>query len=361
MIPRNNPYLKTAALVLALAGAFAIFWLILSPFLEQRERDRQDQADAVSASITVTAPESEDGSGKAGRAALRDGMSVMYATPGWQHDENGWWYAIDDQTCYLNGWVTIQDQEYHINGYGYMDTGWTTVGGKGCYFGTDGIYQPDADPSKLVALTFDAGPCESTPELLGVLEEKGVDASFFLLGSQLEQYGAKTVPRILRDGFEIGNFGYEYQAMKKLTTEQCVEQFQKTDSLLSGFGAENGSELVRFPYGSYTEEQKQQVAKPNIYWDIDASTLKLDDPASFVSAISQSVTGGNIILINEGREKLPAAVSALIDDLTGRGFSFVSVRELAAAHGYRLENGVTYYGFSEKTLASGRVTDQSAG
>lgn len=355
---RYTPYLKTAVAVLILAGIFVLIWLIISPFIERNREDELSQLESSSTTAVETAPENDDGSGKAGREKIPDGMSVQYETPGWQHDDNGWWYACDDQTCYVNGWVTIEDKQYHIDGYGYMDTGWTAIGGKGCYFESDGTYNPDADSSKLLALTFDDGPCEYTTDLLNVLEQNQVKATFFMLGDQLEEYGSQTIPKMVEMGCQIGNHSYDHTTMTKLSTAECVEQFQKTDQLLQSYGASEGSSVVRFPYGSFTTEQKQQVGKPNIYWDVDTSSYGKSDAESFVSNVEEEITGGNIILINEGRETTPEAVNMLIQDLTGQGYQFVTVEELAAAHGYRLESGVTYYGFSDADVNAGRVTDQ---
>ncbi|MCI1305654.1 MAG: polysaccharide deacetylase family protein [Lachnospiraceae bacterium] len=355
---RYLPYIRTAVVVLVIAGMIVLIWLIVSPFIERRRESRLNAAEASSSAAVTSDPEKEDGSGSAGREKIPDGMSVRYETPGWQHDENGWWYACDDLTCYVNGWITIKDRQYHINGYGYMDTGWVAIGGKGCYFEKDGTYNENADSSKLLALTFDDGPCKYTPDLLNVLQQHNVTATFFMLGTQLEQYGAQTVPKMAELGCQLGNHSYDHKTMTKLTTAECVEEFQKTDQLIKSYGATEGSSVVRFPYGSFTTEQKQQVGKPNIYWDVDTSVYSTGDAAAFVSNVEKNITGGNIILINEGKEAVPEAVNQLISDLTGQGYQFVTVEELAAAHGYRLEDGVTYYGFSEEDVSAGRVTDQ---
>lgn len=354
---RCIPYIRTAAAVLLLAGLIVLIWLIVGPFVERRREMRLAAAESSSSEAVTADPENSDGSGSVGRRKIPDGMSVQYETPGWQHDGNGWWYAPDDRTCYVNGWVTIKNKQYHFDGYGYMDTGWTAIGGKGCYFEKDGTYNENADNSKLLALTFDDGPCKYTADLLEVLRKHNVRATFFMLGTQLEQYGAQTVPGMVELGCQLGNHSYDHKSMVKLSTAECVEEFQKTDQLIASYGGRDGSSVVRFPYGSFTTEQKQQVGKPNIYWDIDTSSYGKADAASFTSNLEAKITGGNIILINEGRQTVPAAVDQLIHDLTGQGYQFVTVEELAAAHGYRLENGVTYYGFSEEDVNAGRVTD----
>lgn len=355
---RFRPYLKTALIVLVFAGLTALIWTILNPFLQKAQKNQLEQVESSSAEASTFEPEASDGSGNAGRVKIPENMSVKFETPGWQCDENGWWYACDDLTCYINGWIEIQNKRYHINSRGYMDTGWTAIGGKGYFFEADGTCNENADNSKLLALTFDDGPCKYTNELLDTLKSHNVKATFFMLGTQLEEYGAQTVPRMVSQNCELGNHSYDHSYMSKMSTAECVEQFQKTDELIAGYSGGAESEVVRFPYGSFTSEQKQQVGKPNIYWDLDCTSLQSSDVSSYAANIEKKVTGGNIILMNEGSEVTPQVVDTLISDLTGNGYQFVTVEELAAAHGYKLENGVTYYGFSEDDIAAGRVTDQ---
>jgi peptidoglycan/xylan/chitin deacetylase (PgdA/CDA1 family) len=66
-----------------------------------------------------------------------------------------------------------------------------------------------------VALTFDDGPHpDATPELLRLLGNAGVRATFFLLGSQVERYPA--ISRAIADaGHEIGVHGYEHRLLLK--------------------------------------------------------------------------------------------------------------------------------------------------
>ena len=106
---------------------------------------------------------------------------TSYAVPGWQVDDNGWWYANEDRTYYKNGWLQIDGQDYYFNADGYMQTGWAVIGNKGCYFNENGVYEPDKE-SKMIALTFDDGPGKYTSELLDILEANGARATFFMLG-----------------------------------------------------------------------------------------------------------------------------------------------------------------------------------
>ncbi len=148
--------------------------------------------DTAAKTVSETAPEAEDGSGNAGIKKLAE-TTPPNETPGWQYSSSGWWYATDATTYYVNGWADIDGNQYHFDSNGYMATGWKAIGGKGCYFDDQGVYQPDRNGSMMVALTFDDGPDVYTSTLLDTLEQYGAQATFFMLGSNVEKYGADTV------------------------------------------------------------------------------------------------------------------------------------------------------------------------
>ena len=55
-------------------------------------------------------------------------------TIGWNHDNNGWWYA-DSETSFLKlCWKTINGHRYYFNKDGYAVTGWQQIGDKWYYF-----------------------------------------------------------------------------------------------------------------------------------------------------------------------------------------------------------------------------------
>src|SRR5580765_7165695 len=62
---------------------------------------------------------------------------------------------------------------------------------------------------RAVALTFDDGPSESTPEILKILEEYGVTATFFQCGANVDR-----LPQVAREvaakGHEVGNHTYSH-------------------------------------------------------------------------------------------------------------------------------------------------------
>ncbi|MDR2025190.1 MAG: CHAP domain-containing protein, partial [Hungatella sp.] len=55
-------------------------------------------------------------------------------TMGWNHDNNGWWYADTKTTYYKFCWKLINRHWYYFNQDGYAVTGWQVIDGKDYYF-----------------------------------------------------------------------------------------------------------------------------------------------------------------------------------------------------------------------------------
>ncbi|MCD8151922.1 MAG: polysaccharide deacetylase family protein [Clostridiales bacterium] len=107
----------------------------------------------------------------------------------------------------------------------------------------------ETSEAKKIALTFDDGPDGAyTPLLLDGLRERGVHATFFLLGKQIELY-PEIVEEMFADGHEIGIHSYEHVDLESLSEAAACEQIQKTGDRICELTGEWPS-FVRPPYGN---------------------------------------------------------------------------------------------------------------
>ena len=228
---------------------------------------------------------------------------------------------------------------------GYMATGWKAIGGKGCYFDDQGVYQPDRNGSMMVALTFDDGPGVYTSTLLDTLEQYGAQATFFMLGSNVEKYGADVIPRMAAIGCELGNHSYAHPNMKELSTDDGLAQFQMTDDLIAQYNNGQGATVIRFPYGNSTDELLASIGRPSIMWDVDTLDWQTKNVQANISAVLDSVSPGDIILMHDIHETTVESCATIVPELINRGYELVTIHTLAAANGVDLAAGETYYGF----------------
>lgn len=303
----------------------------------------------------ATEAEAEDGSGAAGLMPMDESIFTLEYSDGWFRSNLNAWYSPDTVLCYYNGWQTIGDNTYHFDKAGMLDRGWKLIGGTGCYFDGDGVYHPEADPNKLLAFTFDDGPSDGTGQLLDLCEQTGARISFFLIGEQAADYGPD-INRIITDRCLLGNHSTDHTQMIKLSTEDCVNNFRMSDSLICQAGGVPEPEAYRFPYGDYTPEQLAAIGKPGIMWSLDSLDWDLKNTDLVIQRVLEQVEEGDIILMHDLYDTTIEACRYLFPYLQEQGYQLVTVKELAAAKGFSLEAGKSYYSFANKMIEEGRVT-----
>ena len=118
---------------------------------------------------------------------------------------------------------------------------------------------------KLIALTFDDGPRRSTTtRLLDGLAERGVKATFFLIGRQIAD-NADVVERMDREGHQIGIHTFDHVQLTDLNQTDFDAQVESTRTLLKDLLGHNDF-LLRPPYGKWDEGVKKRAGCPIILW-----------------------------------------------------------------------------------------------
>ncbi len=125
-----------------------------------------------------------------------------------------------------------------------------------------GVYSSD---EKQVFLTFDDGPSSVTPNILDILKENDVKATFFVLGSNVD-LKPEIVKREYEEGHFIANHGYSHKYSSIYSSPQSVlDEYNHTlESVRSAIGVKNyNSHLFRFPGGSsggqYADIKRQAI------------------------------------------------------------------------------------------------------
>lgn len=111
--------------------------------------------------------------------------------------------------------------------------------------------------------TFDDGPHpDSTPYLLGLLEDHGVQATFFCQGENAERYPL-LINQILEAGHQIGNHGYLHMSGWKMSTSSYLDNLVSSSPFIE-------TDLYRPPYGRLRYSQYRAINKLGIkvvLWD----------------------------------------------------------------------------------------------
>lgn len=202
------------------------------------------------------------------------------------------------------------------------------------------------DTKKQVALTFDDGPSsKNTPVVLDALEKYKCRATFFLVGENITEATGEIVQREVSLGCAIGNHTYSHANLKALDKKKAIKnEFSKANKNIKKYIG-TGASLVRTPYGATSKTVLSVAGAPNIYWSIDTEDWKYKDTERLIKYVNKHAKDGSIILMHDIHESTAQAVASICSDLREKDFEMVTVPELAAIHGTRLETGNTYFGF----------------
>lgn len=187
----------------------------------------------------------------------------------------------------------------------------------------------------LVALTFDDGPTpKALAQLLPVLRQYGVRATFFVIGAELERHAALGAA-LVADGHELGNHTYTHPRMVFKSQAFIASEIERSDALIRAAG-HTGQIDFRPPYGMKglgLPYFLERTGRRTIMWNIEPdSDSEIASSSSAIAAhVIERATPGSIILLHvmyERRRPSLEAVPAIIEGLHAKGFEFVTVSEL---------------------------------
>ena len=183
-----------------------------------------------------------------------------------------------------------------------------------------------ADKNK-VAITFDDGPNpEYTVELLEGLQKRGVKATFFVLGAEVEKY-PDIVKKIDDGGHLIGVHSYVHVNFGQIGDEAAIEQIEKTQEAIHNVTGKYAG-YIRPPYGCWKKSLDVEVPLIEVLWDIDPLDWATKDADTVVQRILKGVPEGSIILLHDASQSSVQAAFSVIDILQQENYEFVTVEDL---------------------------------
>ena len=199
-----------------------------------------------------------------------------------------------------------------------------------------------AEEPKYIALTFDDGPSgEFTRQLLEGLSDRGAKATFFLCGYRAEQY-PELAERIFQEGHEIGIHGYSHRDMRPMSRREIAAEIRKTKEVLP---AKCPVRLLRPPGGCCSDAVDQVAGALGLAvagWSLDPQDWATRDTAAVSRTVLDQVKDGDIILMHDMSASSVSAALSIVETLQSRGFTFVTVSELARLRDTRLIPGGHY-------------------
>lgn len=193
----------------------------------------------------------------------------------------------------------------------------------------DGLSANKSNVAPVVALTFDDGPsAQYTPVLLDGLKERGVHATFFLIGQNIEKDGNEAlVKRMWEEGHLIGNHTYHHVNLSSLNLEAAHRELTMTDEIIQDITGED-TILVRPPFGAFPDSMEQEMSKLYVKWTVDPLDWTINDTDEIVRRVVTDVEENDIILLHDCYESSVEAALRIVDILTEEGYEFVTADRL---------------------------------
>lgn len=185
---------------------------------------------------------------------------------------------------------------------------------------------------KVVALTFDDGPSEWTPQILAILRREGVGATFFSLGGLISTFPANILS-VHQAGYPVADHTWSHPQMPTFSPSDQKLEIDRTVDAFTGLGLPKPS-LYRPPYGAYDQTTLALLKKRKmllVLWDVDTLDWTRPGADAIVQTALSQVQSGSIILMHDGggdRTQTLAALPRIIEGLRQRGYQMVTLPTL---------------------------------
>ncbi|PZV33463.1 chitooligosaccharide deacetylase NodB [Mesorhizobium kowhaii] len=199
---------------------------------------------------------------------------------------------------------------------------------------------------RTVYLTFDDGPHPVfTPQILDVLAQNRVPATFFVIGTYAVEH-PDLIQRMVAEGHEVGNHTMTHPDLSKCGFGEVRSEIFDANGAIRTACPRASLRFIRAPYGAWSEEvfkASESAGLAALHWSVDPRDWSRPGTDAIVDAVLASVRPGAIVLLHDGcppdelrpstqaglRDQTAKALSQLIPALNARGYE---IRALPQHH-----------------------------
>lgn len=198
-----------------------------------------------------------------------------------------------------------------------------------------------------IALTFDDGPClTATPDILDLLKEHAVLATFFMIGEGVRRH-PDLARRVFHEGHQIANHSDRHVAVRSLIPSVCKKEAEKAEQTFrSVLGV--APKFYRPPKGLINRYVIQALSDSGYYvttWSqMPGDYFRWHTVAWITRGLAQ-VGPGDIVVLHDGlglqpepdRTRMLSILPGFIRGVKKQGIRFVSIANLLGLPPYFLE------------------------
>lgn len=193
-------------------------------------------------------------------------------------------------------------------------------------------YTSVPNQKKQIALTFDDGPHPSqTHRILEILDRYDVQATFFMIGVNVEHY-PDAAREVIARGHEVGNHTYTHSHLQSMGEYSLMREVGRCEDVLEGL-CEYRPHLFRPPEGVINSHVEACAAKGDyrlILWSLDTKDWETKNAQMIASRVLNQIQSGDIVLMHDyvAKSKTPEALEIFLPKLLALGYEPVTVSAL---------------------------------
>ncbi|WP_027410722.1 delta-lactam-biosynthetic de-N-acetylase [Anoxybacillus tepidamans] len=199
----------------------------------------------------------------------------------------------------------------------------------------DAFYLGDTK-KKEIYLTFDNGYENGyTAQILDVLKQKRVPATFFVTGHYLKT-APDLVKRMVKEGHIVGNHSWHHPDLTQVSDERLRKELESVRKKTEELTGQKGMMYLRPPRGIFSERTMaiaRELGYYHVFWSLAFVDWHTDQQKGWQYAYDQimkQIHPGAILLLHTVSKDNADALAKVIDDLRKQGYTFKSLNDLMA-------------------------------
>ena len=193
---------------------------------------------------------------------------------------------------------------------------------------------------KMVSVSFDAAwGNEDTQQLIDILGQYNVKATFFVVGDWVDRY-PESVKALHDAGHEIMNHSNTHAHLPQLSSQQITDDLNACNDKIQAVTGVRPT-LIRLPYGDYDDNSIRTIRSMGmepIQWDVDSLDWKDLSAADITKRVTSRVGPGSIVLFHNAAKHTPEALPGIIECLLQEGYTFVPISQIILTGDYTIDH-----------------------
>ncbi|MBP2243326.1 polysaccharide deacetylase family sporulation protein PdaB [Cytobacillus eiseniae] len=225
--------------------------------------------------------------------------------------------ALIITTAFFAAWFLYVGNIIHVPAFSTKD-------------GPKAIYKGEKD----LALTFNIGWGDEKAEpILDILKKENVkSATFFLSGSWAERH-PDLVTRIVKEGYEIGILGYNYEDYTELEEQKITQDLAKAQVAFKKLNVTN-IKLVRAPTGHFDQKTLKvanRLGYTVVHWSLDSKDWTNPGVEEIIKNASHAKKGDILLFhASDSAKQTAVALPQIINDIKRKNLKLVTVSAMMA-------------------------------